>query len=154
MMGVLLDSSVVLKYVLPEELSDRAVALIETGVRARQPLFCPPLLLIEIEATNVIHQQTRRQTLSPDTASAALTRLLEIPLQREEPSGIYQEALGFARSNQIRSAYDALYVVTAEHLGVEFWTADQRLINSLGTRAPWVRWIGNYAAPPEGSPGR
>lgn len=146
--GVLLDTSVVLKFVLPEEFSDRADALLETSVRTGQPLLIPPLLLIE--ATNTLHQQTRRGALTPTQASTTLTRLLQIPLQQVQPPGVYEQALEFATTHQIRSGYDALYVVTAQLLGVEFWTADRNLINALGTRAPWVRWIGDYALPSEG----
>lgn len=141
--GVLLDTSVVLKFVLPEEFSDRADALLETSVRTAQPLLIPPLLLIE--ATNTLHQQTRRGALTPTQASTTLTRLLQIPLQQVQPPGVYEQALEFATTHQIRSGYDALYVVTAQLLDVELWTADRNLINALGTRAPWVRWIGDYA---------
>ncbi len=47
------------------------------------------------------------------------------------------ERLGQART------YEAQYLALAEKLGVEFWTADQRLVN--GARRigmSWVRWVG------------
>ena len=31
--------------------------------------------------------------------------------------------------------------------GVDLWTADQRLLNALGTAAPWVRALSTYPSP-------
>ena len=42
------------------------------------------------------------------------------------------------------SDYDSLYVVLAQLLNVELWTADQRLLQMIGAAAPWVRFIGDY----------
>jgi predicted nucleic acid-binding protein len=43
---------------------------------------------------------------------------------------------------QIR-AYDSFYLALAEKMGIELWTADQRLANrARQVGAGWVRWIG------------
>jgi predicted nucleic acid-binding protein len=46
---------------------------------------------------------------------------------------------------------DRAEAVLAQLLGVELWTADQHLVNALGSAAPWVRWIGDFPLPPAGS---
>jgi len=38
---------------------------------------------------------------------------------------------------------DAMYIALAEQLGVEFVTADDKLIRAIGGRRPDVRWLGN-----------
>jgi predicted nucleic acid-binding protein len=65
-------------------------------------------------------------------------------LQLVQPDGVYVQTLAFTTAHQIRSAYDTLYVVTARLLSLDLWTADQNLVNALGSAAPWVRWIGDY----------
>jgi predicted nucleic acid-binding protein len=40
------------------------------------------------------------------------------------------------------SAYDSYYLVLAQALECDFWTADKRLFNALQeTRLGWVHWI-------------
>lgn len=48
------------------------------------------------------------------------------------------------RAHRLTRTYDALYVVLAQLLGLELWTDDRALINTLAGAAPWVRWIGVY----------
>jgi predicted nucleic acid-binding protein len=151
--AILLDTSLALKFVLPEEeYADQAEALYQDILRDGLTLLTPPLLLIE--ATNALLQRTRRGLLNPAQASAALQKLLHLPFQQVQPPDIYEQTLIFATTHQIRSAYDSLYVVTARLLGVELWTADRNLINALGGVAPWVHWIGDYPLPEQGGGSR
>jgi predicted nucleic acid-binding protein len=57
---------------------------------------------------------------------------------------LYLRALVFARSAQIHSVYDALYVVLAQLVNAELWTDDRRLLQAAANTVPWVRWIGDY----------
>ena len=38
-------------------------------------------------------------------------------------------------------AYDSQYLALAERLDCEFWTADERLVNSVQNTYPWVRGL-------------
>jgi predicted nucleic acid-binding protein len=141
--AILLDASLALKLVLPEEEhAPRADALVQDSLRAGLSLLVPPLLLIE--ATNALLQRARRGGMTPMQAGGALQQLLRLPLRQAQPAGIYEQTLAFATAHRIRSAHDSVYVVTARLLEVELWTADRNLINALGGAAPWVRWIGDY----------
>jgi predicted nucleic acid-binding protein len=42
-----------------------------------------------------------------------------------------------------RTVYDSTYVAVAVATGSELLTADERLVNALGSRFP-VRWLGVY----------
>jgi predicted nucleic acid-binding protein len=140
--GIVLDASVALKVVLDEEHREQTQALVGRCMHDGAPLLCPPLM--PGEATNALHQRVRRNTITHEEGQSALQILLSFPFQRSEPEGLYQQAYAFAHTHQVRSIYDALYVVTAQLLGLELWTADRNLLNSLGSAAPWVRWIGDY----------
>ena len=143
--GVVLDASVSLKLVLSEEFSEHARALVEAALNERRPLFGPPLLFAEV--TNALHQRVRRRDLTETEAETALEQFLRLPIRQIHPERLYQQALAFARTHRIRSIYDSLYVVLAQMLGTELWTADRTLLNTLGQAAPWVRWIGDYPLP-------
>jgi len=143
--GVVVDASVVIKWVVPEEYAVQAQALYEVTVTAHQPLYVPPHLSGEV--LNGLYRRIRRGTataLTEDEATAAAEQFLLFPLQPESPSGLYHEAFAFAKTHQLPSVYDSLYVTLARLLDTELWTADRRLLNAVGSLTPWVRWIGDY----------
>jgi predicted nucleic acid-binding protein len=138
-----IDASVAIKWLLDEEFSDRAQALVEESRRTRRPLFAPPHMASEV--TNAIFQRFRRRGITEEEADQAISSYFtQSPVQLLAPEGIYQRAFEFARSNQLSSTYDSVFVVLAEMLDAELWTDDRRLLNSVGGIAPWVRSIGDY----------
>ena len=54
-----------------------------------------------------------------------------------------------AQQFSLPSAYDAHYLALAESRQCECWTADERLWNTVKNALPWVRWLGQQAAPAE-----
>jgi predicted nucleic acid-binding protein len=144
MTGSVVDASVVVKRLIREEHSERARALFADAARRGEPLVVPPLMLSEV--TNALYQRMRRQAsgMSETDAQQSLARLLGLPIRIAAPADLYPRTLAFARMHGLRATYDSTYVVLAEIIGVELWTADERLVRELGGAAPWVRWIGDY----------
>jgi predicted nucleic acid-binding protein len=144
MSGLVIDTSVVIKRLIPEDFSEHARALFAASLRSGRPLFAPPLQPSEV--TNALFQRTRRpdHSITIGDAEQALSLFLRLPVRLVAPEGLYPRALAFSRLHGLRATYDSLYLVLAQMLGMEFWTADQRLLNSLGTAAPWARWLGDY----------
>lgn len=144
--AIVIDASVALKWLLPEEHAELAQALLEESLRARRPILGPPHLPSEV--TNAVYQRLRRRNdgLTLDQAQRALTQFLRLPIQFLTPPDLYQQAFAFARTHQLKSIYDSLYVVLAQMVEAELWTDDQALLRSLGAEASWVRWIGDYQA--------
>jgi len=146
---VVVDASVAVKWVLPEAHTDRAQALMAASIRARQRLVGTPHLTIEV--VNAIYQRRRRgppeERLSEAEADQALTRFLTFPLELLSPTSLYEEAFTFARTHGLSNIYDSAYVVLAQLLNTTLWTADETLLNALGTAAPWVRFLGAYPLP-------
>jgi predicted nucleic acid-binding protein len=144
--GIVLDASVALKLVLAEELSEHAAALVAEKVRAHQPVYGPPTLLSE--ALSALHKRTRyhdpAKALTYEDAEQALADLLSLGIDLVSPPELYVRTLSFARARGLTRTYDAMHVVLAQLLGVELWTDDRNLLNTLDGAAPWVRWIGNY----------
>ncbi len=143
------DASVAVKWVVEEEFSDRAEALLEAGMAFGLALMAPPHFTGEV--LNGLYQRTRRQALgsrlSEFEAFQAVEQFLGLDVRSVAPDGLYSGAFTFAREHRQANVYDALYVVLARMLRTEFWTADLSLLRAVGTIAPWVRWIGEYEPP-------
>ena len=142
MTHLVVDASVVVKVVLEEEFTDRARALIEDSRRNRRLLFGPARL--QSEVSNAIFQYLRRRQTTPEEADQALRQFLEFPIQLFSSPELHLRAFTFAHTNRLTNTYDSQYVVLAQMLDAELWTADERLLNTVRPVAPWVRWIGDY----------
>jgi predicted nucleic acid-binding protein len=97
--------------------------------------------LIWYEVTNVLRQLMRSGQMSAAAASAALDAALTIPIAVHLGADLHRGALDLAQRLNLPATYDAHYLVLAERLGVDFWTLDQRLFNSIGARLPWVKLV-------------
>ena len=73
-----------------------------------------------------------------------LRRFLRFTISVASPVGIYEQALRRAQELNHPAAYDAHYIALAQIVGCDFWTADQRLLNALNGRLPFVRDLANY----------
>lgn len=144
--ALVIDSSVAVKLLLEEEFSDQAQALHEASLQAGRILFAPPHFSGEV--CNALYQRLRTSVASRNItereAEHALSTFLRLPIRAVSSSELYQRAFVFAKNNHLPSMYDSLYVVAAQMVDAELWTADRRLFNALGPAAPWVRWIGDY----------
>jgi predicted nucleic acid-binding protein len=144
--GSVLDASVALKLVLAEAFSDQAEALLTTTLTAGQAVCGPPSLPLEI--LSALYQRARRgdpaTAITLQEAEQYLAQFLALPIAVVSPPDLYLHTFAFARTHGLARTYDAVYVVLAQLLGVELWTADQSLLNALKSAAPWVRWIGDF----------
>lgn len=139
------DASVSAKWLFVEEHTAKARALRNDARAAGEPLVAPPVLRGEI--CNIIRQRMRRSGLSIARARVQLRRFERFPLLIDEIAGLYDTALVIADRYNLPAAYDAIYVALAQFRGEELWTDDRRLLNGLGGRLPFVRWIGDYPTP-------
>ena len=144
--ALVVDSSVAIKLLLEEEFSDQAQTLYEASVQAGRTLLAPPHFSGEV--CNALYQRLRTTMASRNIteleADRALSIFLRLPIRAVSSIELYQRAFVFAKNHRLLSMYDSLYVVAAQMVDAELWTADRRLFNGLGSAAPWVRWIGDY----------
>jgi predicted nucleic acid-binding protein len=136
------DSSVAAKWSFVEEYSDEARALLRAALAQQEPIVAPPLLPSEV--ANVIRQRMRQGQVPLEEARALLAQFLALPIALQAPETLYDRALVLADEYDLPAVYDAHYVALAELLGATFWTADQRLLRTLGGRLPFVRSIADY----------
>ncbi|MGH9474091.1 MAG: type II toxin-antitoxin system VapC family toxin [Terriglobales bacterium] len=137
---VVVDASVVVKWVLPEPETGAALQLLHDFESGQLDLIAPRLLLSEIASS--LTKRHRRHELSAGQALAALEwvrvrcpRLVDADLT---------SALHLSLRLSV-SLWDALYVVTAVERNCEFITADRRLVRAVAGRVPGVRLLSAHA---------
>jgi predicted nucleic acid-binding protein len=137
------DANVAAKWLLPaagEGLLDQANHLLALHVRRELQLLAPDLIGAEIG--NVLWKAVRRNRISHAEAESSLRRFNDLAIQVIPASDLLVQALQIAVICD-RSFYDSLYVALALTTKTELVTADERMVNALGSRFP-VRWLGAF----------
>jgi predicted nucleic acid-binding protein len=116
---IIVDTSLVLKWVVNETDSLLAYSLLQTWTDNGMKLLAPDLLIYEF--TNALFQNFRRGKLTFIQVQAALTAFLafDISIARSEISDLRLRALEYAQSYTLPAAYDAFYLALAEYRGCE-----------------------------------
>jgi predicted nucleic acid-binding protein len=140
---ICVDSSVVVKWLVPEDRSDQARALRRAAARSEDRLVAPVLLALEVN--NVLLKKTcRLDPISSVTAATLLDRFLSSEIHLQDPAALHQDALILALDFELPAIYDAYYLALAIEARCSFWTDDQRLLRALNGRLPFVHWIGDF----------
>jgi predicted nucleic acid-binding protein len=135
------DANVAAKWLLPaagEGLIEQANHLVELHVRRELLLLAPDF--IEAEIGNALWKAARRNRISAAEAANSLRRFSNLAIQVVPASDLLVQAMQIAVTCD-RSFYDSLYVALALATETQLITADERLVNALGSRFP-VRWLG------------
>lgn len=137
------DANVAAKWLLPaagEGCLDQANRLVALHVTRELQLLAPDL--IEAEIGNVLWKAVRRKRINQADAENSLRRFSALAIQVVPTSDLLGQALQIAVTCD-RSFYDSLYLALALATKTELITADERLVNALGSRFP-VRWLGAF----------
>ena len=136
---VIIDASVAVKAILPNPLQNHCLALVQTFIDI-QPA-APALWTYE--TTSAIAKSVHFGVITEGEARQALEKLDSLGVHLfiaddEQNLNAFNWTLQLKRA----SAYDSYYLVLAQTLECDFWTADKRLFNALHDEHPsWVRWI-------------
>jgi predicted nucleic acid-binding protein len=137
------DANVAAKWLLPaanEDLLDQANRLAALHAKHELHLLAP--VSIEAEIGNVLSKAVRRKRITPREAERSLRGFTALSIQMVPISELLDQALQIAMDYD-RSFYDSLYVALALATKTELITADERMVNALGSRFP-VRWLGVF----------
>ena len=122
-MAFVIDASVVLAWMLPDEQSDRAEAVI-SRVAADQA-FAPSLLLLEVG--NALLQAQRRKRIARSMRAELLEAFTALPLMLEPISAASMMEAGHIAEAHSLSLYDGVYVALAASRNCRLATFDRRL---------------------------
>jgi predicted nucleic acid-binding protein len=98
--------------------------------------------LFGYEVVNALYRYAAYGSVSADAVESALDTVLAMPLRYHDHPQLHRRALRLASQLRLPAAYDAQYLALAELQGITFWTADQRLANTVRAVLPWVHLVG------------
>lgn len=139
---ICVDSSVAAKWFFEEEHSGNAAALRDDALAASAPMIAPHMLPSEV--TNIVRQNVRQGKLDHEGAQAILAQFLALPIDLVSSPPLYHRALAIANGYNLSAVYDAHYIALAEMAGATLWTADLRLLRTLGGAFAFIRPIAEY----------
>ncbi|WP_439613928.1 type II toxin-antitoxin system VapC family toxin [Reyranella sp.] len=131
-MTIVVDASIVLKWVLEEQGSEAAEELLEKDLAA------PSLWLLE--AANALWRRTVRGELTQAEAVERLTELSKAPIASVPLEQDLPEAMRLALQLN-HPVYDCLYLALAKRLGTYVITADTRFGQAVGSHVVHVGHI-------------
>lgn len=120
---LVVDSSVAVKWYLPEAGSDRAASLLQSDLH----LIAPDLLISEVG--NVLWKR-RRELPAAEIEAIALAVASACPASLYPSSALLQGALAIALAHD-RTVYDSLYLALAMSQSCRLVTADENFANAL-----------------------
>src|SRR5438876_4041655 len=127
------DSSVAIKWYVPEVLSDKAILLQTCGI----PLHAPDFVDVELAA--VAWKKMRRDGMPRNEAEFIVSQLPNLPVTKHLTVPLVGPAFDIADRSG-RTVYDCVYLALARQLGGKMITADDRLVNAL-TGTPWAMYV-------------
>jgi predicted nucleic acid-binding protein len=142
--AIVVDTSIVLKWVLDEPDSATALTLLIGWINEEIVIQAPALLTYEV--ANALFQRVRKSEMTADRARQALEDILfpELMLNFVEYTELSKRAISMAQQYNLPATYDAHYLALAEREKCEYWTADSRLCTAVKDKLPWVHQLSEY----------
>jgi predicted nucleic acid-binding protein len=119
------DASVAVKWLVAEEGSEAAVALIGGDLHAPD-LLCP-------EVAHILWKKARLGELSAEEAALGAAALATAEIELHPTRDLLEPATRLALALD-HPAYDGFYLALAARLDAPLITADQRLVRRVGAR--------------------
>ncbi|MDE2788302.1 MAG: type II toxin-antitoxin system VapC family toxin [Chloroflexota bacterium] len=128
MTSQVIDTSALVKYVLPEEDSPIVENLVAFHRAGLANLMAPAYVLVE--SANVLWKHVQRSSVRPDDAVPALRALRDLGIRLVPDADLLEDALILAVDNGI-TVYDALFCALAARESIQLITADSALFRRL-----------------------
>ena len=141
MSTIVVDSSVVAKWVLPEADSATASRVLSDAAVGNDAVVVLDLVFAEV--ANAIWKRRRQAQITIVEARHFLDVLVRAPVAVEAAAGVLARGFEIAAAYD-RSVYDALFVALTERLGARGVTADEPLYNVVHKDFPQVVLLRNW----------
>lgn len=135
---ICVDASLVVKWLVPEEGSDAAMALFHVWRKNREILIAPSL--IDYEVGTVLRQKVLRGLLRTDDLFPIVELYQKIGLQCYHLANFVSQAVPAAASLEQPTVYDVAYLLTAKQHDAIYVTADQRFHKAAARIYPFVKF--------------
>lgn len=122
-MNAVIDASIAVKWVVPEDGTEEALALLDAG-----GLIAPDLIIAE--CANILWKKTMRGELKREEADIAARLLAQSAIEILPTRSLLAAATNLAVQLS-HPAYDCVYLALARECGAPLVTADDRLCRKL-----------------------
>lgn len=141
MANLVVDSSVVIKFLTVEPFSTEARRILADYQGGELTLIAPDL--IDAEVGNIIWKKHVLQGLDAADAQLLLDTYRTLTIQLTPTRTLLNAAYQLAVTHR-RTVYDMLYVALSLNENCQFVTADEKLVNALAGTVPNVVWLANW----------
>jgi predicted nucleic acid-binding protein len=138
---VCVDASLITRTLVPEPLTEHALARLAGWQQEQVVLLAPALLAFEV--TSTLRRYVHFKRIAPAQGERAFEQFRQMNIRLSHRQGIFPLAWELAKQFNRPTAYDTAYLALAQLHRCDFWTADERLFNAVQQELPWVHWIGN-----------
>ena len=136
---VCIDANLLISALTPSPMSRHALALFARWRRDDTNLIAPALLAFEV--TSSLRRLVYLEAITEAEGDEAFAAYQRIGLRLSHRAAIFPLAWQLAKQFGRPRAYDTAYLALAQLEGCDFWTADQRLYNTVQRELPWVHQI-------------
>lgn len=138
---MVVDSSVAIKWFIPENLSSNARRLLDRYERESLDLLAPDLIYAELG--NIVWKKHLIHGMSAEDAQRVIAALQSLDLRLTSNASLLREAFLLATAHR-RSVYDALYLALSLRERCPFVTADEKLVNAVSGSLPNVVFLASW----------
>jgi predicted nucleic acid-binding protein len=141
MKQVCVDANLVVTWLTPEEGRDQAVAFLDQCLGQGIGIIAPDCVFAEVGSA--LRRKVYRGIMDDEDGRVALSLLDRFAIDVVPVLSLYAEAWKIAVDYNLSTLYDAYYMALAKLHECDFWTADQRFLNSV-PNLPYVRSIRDF----------
>lgn len=142
--AVVVDANIGLKWIIDEEGSEEATALLDKWNNQGITMLAPYLFMYEI--TNILYQNVRKGRILLDRAMTGLGDILLLGMDFDDSydDSLGRRAIELTHQYDLKATYDAYYLALAEREKCELWTADSRMWRAVQGKISWVHDLSEY----------
>lgn len=141
MANLVVDSSVAVKWFVPEPYSAEARRILDDYQAGTLSFLAPDL--INAELGNIVWKKQILQGLDAADAQDIIDNFRGLQFEFTPTSTLLDDAFKIAIAHR-RTVYDSLYLALSLRENCQFVTADEKLANAVGSTFPNVVWIANW----------
>jgi len=138
MADLVVDSSVAIKWFVVEPYTAEARQILDDYQTGIISFTAPDLIYAEVG--NIIWKKQQYQGLAADDAQDIITEFRKIKIRVTTAEVLLEDAYQLAVKHQ-RTVYDSLYLALSLRQQCQFVTADEKLVNTIGSFYPNVIWL-------------
>ncbi|HXG67883.1 MAG TPA: type II toxin-antitoxin system VapC family toxin [Blastocatellia bacterium] len=142
MADLVVDSSVAIKWFLPEAYSTEARRILDDYQAGPLTFLAPDL--INAEFGNIVWKKHLYQGLSATDAEAVIAEFRNLAFVLTLTASLLEDAYRLAVTHK-RTVYDYLYLALSIREGCQFVTADEKLVHAIGSSFSNVVWLPNWS---------